>query len=91
MTPFRPSNQEETAGGIAGKIAGKVKEVAGSATGDADLAREGRLQQAQADAEVEARRDAAEAEQQEAEAKLEADKAENCSGARSPGDRGRGR
>ena len=78
MTAPSSDNQEETAGGLAGKIAGKVKEVAGAATGDGDLAREGRLQQAQADTEAEARRDAAEAKQQEAEAELEADKAENA-------------
>ncbi len=77
MTPPSSKDQEETAGGIAGKIAGKVKEMAGAATGDGDLAREGRLQQAQSETEAEAARDAAEAKQREAEAKLEADKAEN--------------
>ena len=33
---------EETAGGVIGRLAGKVKEVAGEATGQEDLAREGR-------------------------------------------------
>ena len=65
---------EETAGGLLGKVAGKAKEVAGSAVGNDELAREGRLQQAQSDAEIEARREEAEARQREHEADVEARK-----------------
>lgn len=66
-----PERTQETAGGLVGKVAGKAKEAAGSALGNDDLAREGRLQQAQAEAEVDARREAQEAEQREAEAEVE--------------------
>src|SRR5215210_8813876 len=68
---------ERTAGGLVGKLAGKAKAAAGSLTGNDDLAREGRLQEAQSEAQVDARREAAEAEQAEAEAELEAKKTEN--------------
>ena len=70
MTP------ERTTGGLIGKLAGKAKEVAADLTRNDELAREGRLQQAQAEAEVEARREQAEAEQRLNEAKLEEDRAE---------------
>jgi uncharacterized protein YjbJ (UPF0337 family) len=53
-----------------GKLAGKAKEAAGSLVGDNDLAREGRLQQAQVDAETQAERYAGEAEQRADEAAL---------------------
>ena len=43
-------NDERTAGGLIGRAAGKLKEVVGERAGRDDLAREGRLQQAQADA-----------------------------------------
>ena len=43
--------REETAGGVLGKLAGKAKAAAGSLTGNDDLAREGRLQEATVDAE----------------------------------------
>ncbi|HEX2397485.1 MAG TPA: hypothetical protein VHI73_05035, partial [Solirubrobacteraceae bacterium] len=56
-----PDNRERTAGGLLGKLAGKAKEAAGSLTDNDELAREGRLQQAQADADAQARREAAEA------------------------------
>ena len=69
-------NSEQTAGGLVGRIAGKAKEAAGSLVGDRDLAREGRLQQAQVDAEAEAGHEAAESRQREAEASLEAEKTE---------------
>jgi uncharacterized protein YjbJ (UPF0337 family) len=68
---------EETAGGPLGKLAGKVKQAAGSMLGNKDLAREGRLQQAQVEAEAEAARAHAEANQRQAEAEIEAAKAEN--------------
>ena len=70
------TDAERTTGGVVGKLAGKAKEAAGAAVGDDDLAREGRLQQAQSDAEVNARREAAEARQREAEAELEAERDE---------------
>ena len=60
-----------------GKVVGKVKEAAGELFGQDDLAREGRLQQAQVDAEVVAETHAAEAEQLQREQQLEADKQEN--------------
>ena len=69
-------NPERTAGGLVGRIAGKAKEAAGSLIGNGDLAREGRLQQAQVDAEADAPRSDAEAQQRDAEAKLQADKTE---------------
>src|SRR5215210_2838314 len=72
-----PDTPEQTAGGPLGKIAGQVKEAAGSAIGDDELAREGRLQQAQADAEQQARREAEKAEQRQDEAAVEAARAEN--------------
>ena len=58
-----------------GKLAGKAKEAAGSLLGKDDLARAGRLHQAQSEAEVDASRREAEAEQRRAEAELEAAKA----------------
>ena len=61
-------SSEQTTGGVIGKIAGKVKEAAGTAVGNDELAREGRLQQAGSEAEVEARREAAKAEALEQEA-----------------------
>ena len=51
-------SSEETAGGALGRIAGKAKEVAGSALGHDELSREGRLQQAGADAELKAQQEA---------------------------------
>ena len=42
-------------GGVAGKLAGKTKDVAGSLLGDDDLAREGRLQQAAVEYDLEQR------------------------------------
>ncbi|MDQ6605794.1 MAG: hypothetical protein M3Z06_04510 [Actinomycetota bacterium] len=48
---------ELTREGLLGKLAGKAKEAAGSLVGNDDLAREGRLQQAQVEAEAEAARD----------------------------------
>src|SRR5689334_9410812 len=78
MEKERMSNQdkERTAGGLVGKLAGKAKEAAGSVVGNDKLEREGRLQDAQADQELEARREAAEAEQREQEAKVQAERAE---------------
>ncbi len=64
---------ERTAGGLVGALAGKAKEAAGSLVGNDELAREGRLQQAQVEAESEASRQAADAQQRESEADLEAE------------------
>jgi uncharacterized protein YjbJ (UPF0337 family) len=50
---------EEVGGGLAGKLAGKAKQAAGSVLGNDELAREGRLQETQADTARDARRDAA--------------------------------
>ena len=61
---------EETTGGVLGKLAGKAKAAAGSLTGNDTLAREGRLQEAQVDAERDAQRELAEARQREQEAEL---------------------
>ncbi len=47
-------NPELTREALFGKLAGKAKEAAGSLVGNDDMAREGRLQQAQLDAEAEA-------------------------------------
>src|SRR4051812_40840364 len=65
---------EHTAGGVLGRIAGKAKETAGTVLGNDELAREGRLQQAQSEAEIAARREETEAKQREAEADLEAER-----------------
>ena len=68
-----PEIPERTRGGFAGKIAGRLKEAAGSAIGNRDMAREGRLQQAQVDAEA----DAEVAEERADQAELEAERKEN--------------
>jgi uncharacterized protein YjbJ (UPF0337 family) len=54
-----------------GKLAGKAKEAAGSLVGNDDLARDGRLQQAQIDAEADAARDADQAKPHDGEAAFE--------------------
>ena len=72
-----PDIPERTRGGLAGKIAGHIKAAAGSAVGNEDLAREGRLQQAQVEAESDAEVAAERARQAESEAKLEAERKEN--------------
>jgi uncharacterized protein YjbJ (UPF0337 family) len=70
-----PDNTEEVAGGPLGKLAGRLKETAGEALGREDMAREGRLQQAGADAELEARRAASDARAEQAAADIEAERA----------------
>lgn len=67
--------QEATAGGAIGKLAGRAKELAGAVLGRDDLHREGKLQQAQSEAEQDAAKLAAEARQKEGEAELEQEKA----------------
>ena len=71
------NRSEDTAGGPVGKLVGKAKAALGSVAGNEELAREGRLQEAQTDAEAEAARRAREAEQHEAQAELEAARNEN--------------
>ena len=51
-----PETDERTTGGLAGKVVGKAKELAGELTNNEDLGREGRLQQAQGEAAIEAAR-----------------------------------
>jgi uncharacterized protein YjbJ (UPF0337 family) len=68
--------QERTAGGLLGKAAGRAKEIVGSALGNSQLDREGRLQQVQVEAEEEAIGRGQEAEEKDAEAKLAIAKAE---------------
>src|SRR5689334_23717607 len=73
----RPETPETTTGGPLGKVVGKVKEVAGEIIGEDDLAREGRLQQAEAGAEAVARRQAAETHQLQNEQQVEAARQQN--------------
>ena len=73
-----PETDERTTGGLAGKVTGKAKELAGELTNNDDLAREGRLQQAQGDAAVEAAEARTEAQQADAAAQLEEDKVETA-------------
>jgi len=70
------SSEEEVTGGLAGRVAGKIKTAVGSVTGNDALEREGRLQDAHADAPGEARDEAAEARRAEAEADVEQRRAE---------------
>jgi uncharacterized protein YjbJ (UPF0337 family) len=71
-----PETSEKTAGGPIGKLVGKAKEATGGLSGNDDLAREGRLQQAQVDAQAQADAQTAEAEQRDAEASLQRQQAE---------------
>jgi uncharacterized protein YjbJ (UPF0337 family) len=71
-------HSERTTGGLVGKLAGKAKEATGSLVGNNNLAREGRLQQAQVEAETEADRVAAEATQSAEEAALGQQKRETA-------------
>jgi colicin import membrane protein len=72
-----PQTPERTRGGLAGKLAGRVKQAAGSLLGDKDLAGEGRLQEAQVEAEADAADAAQRASTTHAEAELDAARAEN--------------
>lgn len=74
--PYVNDQREQTTGGALGKLAGKAKAAAGSALGDDQLAREGRLQEAQSDAETEAAREREQARQAEAEAQATERRAE---------------
>ncbi len=59
---------EDIEGGRAGRFVGKAKAMAGAALGNDELAREGRLQEAQSDAERAAEQERAQARQAEDEA-----------------------
>lgn len=72
-----PEIPERTRGGLAGKLAGRMKQAAGSVLGNEDLAREGRLQQAQVEAEADAAVAAERADQAAAQADLAAERTEN--------------
>ena len=65
---FVNDQTEDTAGGHVGRFAGKAKAMAGAALGNDELAREGRLQEAQSDAELAAEQEQAQARQAEDEA-----------------------
>lgn len=69
------TEQEATAGGAIGKLAGRAKELAGTVLGRDDLHREGKLQQVQSEAEKDAATLAAEAKRKDGEAELEQEKA----------------
>lgn len=73
-----PEIPERTAGGLAGKLAGRMKQAAGSVLGNENLAREGRLQQAQVEAEADAAVAGQHAEQAEEAAAIEAERTENA-------------
>jgi len=70
----RHESEERTAGGPLGKLAGEAKEAIGSVLGKEDLAREGRLQKVQVEAEEEAVEQGQEAREAEQEADLEAER-----------------
>jgi uncharacterized protein YjbJ (UPF0337 family) len=74
FTVTRQPENGRTAGGYLGKAVGKIKEAAGTLTDNDALTREGRLQQAQGQAGVEAARAgrAADVKQQEAETRRDA-------------------
>ena len=59
---------ETTAGGAVGQVIGKAKVAVGSLLGNADLQREGNLQQAQVEAEIDAERETQAAELRDQEA-----------------------
>jgi uncharacterized protein YjbJ (UPF0337 family) len=73
---LEPEN-ERTTGGLIGKAIGKAKAAIGDLRGDHELAREGRLQQAQSDLERDARETAARASRKEAAADTRRQEAEN--------------
>jgi uncharacterized protein YjbJ (UPF0337 family) len=69
-------SDERTVGGLVGKVVGKAKEALGGATENDDLAREGRLQQVQSEAGLEAQKTAEQAREREARGALEERSAE---------------
>src|SRR5688500_15372479 len=67
---------ETTASGVLCRVVGKAKAAVGSVLGDEELQREGNLQDAAAEAEVVAAREAEEAEQRRREAEVVEQRAE---------------
>jgi len=68
--------QERAAGGLLGKVSGRAKQLVGSAFGNSQLDREGRLQQVQVEVEEEAIERSQEVDEKDAEARLAIAKAE---------------
>lgn len=73
--PASPDQPEPLSGGPLGKLAGRVKEMAGALTGRRDLGREGRLQQVAAEDRERTAGKAAVADRKAEEADLEARRA----------------
>src|SRR4051794_20551017 len=71
-----PERSEDVAGGVPGKVVGKMKSAIGSLIGNDDLQREGNLQQAKVEAEVDAEREQAAAEVRRQEAELSEQRAD---------------
>ena len=69
--PYDMNHNERTSGGVIGKVVGKAKETLGQASADDDLTREGRLQRAHSDTELDARRNAELARERERRAALD--------------------
>jgi len=69
---------EPTGGGLLGRLAGRAKAAAGALTGNQDLAREGRLQEAKVQAADDAARSAAQARVREQQAEVEATRQDNA-------------
>ena len=67
---------ERTAGGTAGKLIGRLKAAFGSSAGRAGLEREGHLQEAAADAELDARTSAQQASVRERRAQVQRERTE---------------
>jgi uncharacterized protein YjbJ (UPF0337 family) len=67
---------ERASGGLLGKVSGRAKQLVGSAFGNSELDREGRLQRFQVEAEEEAIERGQEADEKDAEVKLAIARAE---------------
>ena len=70
------ASRESTSGGITGRFVGRVKEALGDLKDDRDLAREGKLQQAKAEATKDAEAASREAELARREAELKEERAD---------------
>lgn len=73
---MQDQNGERTAGGTVGKVIGRLKAALGSSTDRPSLQREGRLQEAAADAELDARASAQEASVEERQAEIHRERTE---------------
>jgi uncharacterized protein YjbJ (UPF0337 family) len=73
---LRDPSSEQTAGGAAGKVIGRLKAAIGSATGRPRLEREGRLQETAGEAELDARKTAQEASVRERQAEVREERTE---------------